>query len=80
MDKWHLFFPIYEVAMSITVQELLVVPNVNWEPISADPGQVSCFWTTTNLDEFARNLTDANQCILVNFCELLKHYRSSTET
>ena len=33
-----------------------------------------CFRFATT-DEFARNLTDANQCILVNFCELLKHYR-----
>ena len=23
---------------------------------------------------FVRNLSDANQCILVNFCELLRHY------
>ena len=80
MDKWHLFFPIYEVAMSITVQEVLVVPNVNWDHqflLIQDKFPASALWGHHH--KYWWICAKSHRCQSVHSCQFLRAFEALSQ-
>ena len=73
------------LVVQMSIPNIWRCHSISWPGgTSVWPGPMSDIWSceyfagwlasVSSEDRFVRNLSDANQCILVNFCELLKHY------